>query len=79
MIPVKAYIAAGALVAIVAGVWLYGNARFNAGVRKTAAEYLAADKQGTETVHETTRKALAGIGDDADPDSLLESTDGFRD
>ena len=79
MIPFKAWIAAGAVASVLFGLWLYGNARFNAGVRKTAAEYLAADQKGTETVHETTRKALAGIGDDADPDRLLESTNGFRD
>lgn len=57
----------------------FGKHQYNAGVRATTATFVAADKKGAETVHETATKTLAGIGSDADPDSLLEATEGFRD
>lgn len=61
------------------GIWKYGDARYDAGVRNTTAAFVAADKKGAETVHETARKTLADIGDDPDPDSLLRETGGLRD
>ncbi|MGC1497278.1 MAG: hypothetical protein WA790_15825 [Sulfitobacter sp.] len=77
--PSRVYFGVACIATIIAGLWFYGESRFNAGVRKTTAEFIAADKKGAETVHETATKALAGIGDDTDPDSLLDATNGFRD
>ena len=79
LIPMKAWLALAAVVAVAGAVWLYGNSQYRAGVTDTAARYLAADKKGIETVNETTKKTLADIGSDADPDSLLDSTNGWRD
>ena len=75
-----AWIALAAAVATVCGaIWWYGHTRYAAGVRDTTAAFVAADKEGAKTVHETASETLAGIGDDTDPDELLRDTDGFRD
>lgn len=68
-----------AAVVILGAILLYGNSRYEAGVRDTTQRFEEADRQGAERVNETADKALERIGDASDPDGLLRDTNGLRD
>lgn len=75
----RTIIALTAATALILAFTLYGQIRYRAGVTNTTAAFVAADMEGAENVRETAKKALAGIGSDVDPDSLLNATNGLRD
>ena len=75
----RLYLIAGAVAVLVAGVWVYGNAKYKSGVRDTTAESLRNDMEGASDVHSTAKETRRSIGDGGDAGELLRETGGLRD